>query len=112
MVFVIVIDVNLHSSLFYSFTVQRYEEYFIYMICFAVFLAFVCYFYDILRKGAPLEAPDKRGTAIMQGAKRKKSQKVLVIQNKVVSLHHQIRNHNRETLFPKVLKWLALRSEK
>ena len=41
------------------------------MICFAVFLAFVCYFYDILRKGAPLEAPDKRGTAIMQGAKRK-----------------------------------------
>ena len=24
------------------------------MICFAVFLAFVCYFYDILRKGAPL----------------------------------------------------------
>ena len=41
------------------------------MICFAVFLAFVCYFYDILRKGAPLEAPDKRGTAIMQGANRK-----------------------------------------
>ena len=41
------------------------------MICFAVFLVFVCYFYDILRKGAPLEAPDKRGTAIMQGAKRK-----------------------------------------
>ena len=39
------------------------------MICFAVFLAFVCYFYDILRKG--LEAPDKRGTALMQGAKRK-----------------------------------------
>ena len=37
------------------------------MICFAVFLVFVCYFYDILRKGAPLEAPDKRGTAIMQG---------------------------------------------
>ena len=41
------------------------------MICFAVFLAFVCYFYDILRKGAPLEFPDKRGTAVMQGAKRK-----------------------------------------
>ena len=41
------------------------------MICFAVFLAFVCYFYDILRKGAPLEAPDKRGTAIMQGAKER-----------------------------------------